>query len=83
VKIALVFEPNPELGHDPLDPHKRPYRLGEFFDSDERDVLLLVRQWDEKFEGGSETQVYSSGTWESIDGDQVEAILDELGALPE
>lgn len=81
MKITLVFDPDPDLGSDPNDPHQRPYQLGEFFDSDKCDVMLLVRQWDEKFQDGSETQVFSSGTWENVEPSQIEEILDQLGTV--
>lgn len=83
MKLSLVFDPDPSLGHDPNDAYQRPYRLGEFFDSDKVDVILLVRQYDEQFEGGFETQVWTSGIWENVAPEQIEAAMDTLEALPD
>jgi len=81
VKVAVVFDPSPEIGPDPDDPHKRDRRLGEFWDSDKLDMLLVVRQYGDEFEGGSETQVFASGIWENIDLERVEEAIDHLGEL--
>lgn len=81
MKIALVFDPDPELGPDPLDPHKRDRRIGEWFDSEKADVVLLIRQYSDEFEDGYETQVWSSGIWENVDGDQIEDVLQRLSEL--
>lgn len=83
MKVSLVFDPDPTLGSDPNDPHHRPYRLGEFFDSDKVEMLLVVRQYGDEFDGGMETQIWSSGIWENVSIDQVEDALATIEVLPE
>lgn len=77
MKVAIVFSPSIEP--DPLDAHAQERSLGEFIDTDKGiDVLLVWREWGEQFEGGSRTHVISSGTWENITPEQVDATLDAL-----
>lgn len=81
MKVAVVFDPDPSLGYDPEDVHQRPRRLGEFWDTDNLDMLLLVRQYGDKFEDGSETQVFATGIWENVDLAAVREAVDRLSEL--
>lgn len=83
MKVSLVFDPDPDLGHDPMDGAKEHRRLGIFIDSDKEDVLLVHRRYGEQFEGGNRTDIYSSGIWENVTLDQVEGAIDYLEALPD
>jgi hypothetical protein len=78
MKVAVVFEPDPDLGSDPLDEAKQPRRLGEFLDSDRVDVLLIYREVGEQFEGGSRTNILSSGIWENLTVEQIDQALAPL-----
>jgi hypothetical protein len=85
VKVAIVFEPDPDLGPDPEDEAKQPRRLGEFLDSDKLDVFVAWREIGEQFEGGSRTHFVGSGVWENLSEeqyDQLKAWLEHDG-LPE
>jgi hypothetical protein len=82
VVISLVFEPDPALGSDPLDPASMPRRLGEVFDTATGiDAFLVVREYGERFQGGSRTHVWSSGAWENVQSKAIKKILGKLGAL--
>jgi hypothetical protein len=81
VKISLVFEPDPDLGTDPLDEAKDLRSQGIFIDSDKEDVLLMHRRYGEQYEGGNRTDIYASGIWENLDIDQVSEALDRLQEL--
>jgi hypothetical protein len=78
VKIAVVFEPDPDLGVDPLDEAKQLRRQGLFIDSDKTDTLLVFREYGEEFEGGNRTHIFSSGIWENVDIGRFEAALDHI-----
>lgn len=83
--MAIVFEPDPDLGADPLDEAGSPRRLGEFLDSEKTDVLIVYREIGEQFEGGSRTNILSSGIWENLTAEQIDealAAIDDDG-LPE
>lgn len=75
MKVAIVFEPDPDLGPDPFDEAGQPRRLGEFLDSDRTDILLIYREIGEQFEGGSRTHVIASGVWENLSEEQVDQAL--------
>lgn len=75
MKVAIVFEPDPDLGPDPLDEAKTPRRLGDFIDSEKTDVLLMYRQYSDELEDGYRTVILSSGVWENIDEDAIEDAL--------
>lgn len=83
MKISLVFDPDPDLGHDPLDETKEPRSLGIFIDSDRDDVLLLHRRYGEQYEGGNRTDIWASGIWENVDIDRIEEAIAHIGELPE
>lgn len=83
MKVSLVFDPDLTLGSDPNDPLHRPYRLGEFFDSDKVDTLLLVRRYGDEYPGGFETQVWCSGIWENVTSDQVDQAMATIGEWPQ
>ena len=74
MKVAIVFEPDEDLGPDPMDDAKAPRRLGEFLDSDKLDVLVAWREVGEQFEGGSRTHYISSGIWENLSEEQYDQI---------
>ena len=82
MRVALVFDPDPSLGSDPLDEAEQPRRLGEFIDSDQ-DALLVWREYGEAFEDGYRTHVIGQGIWESVTLDQMERALTVIGRLPE
>lgn len=63
--IAVVFEPDASLGHDPMDEAKMDRRQGVLINGNE-DFLLIHRQWDERFTNGSRMSVWSGGAWESM-----------------
>lgn len=83
MRMALVFAPDESLGVDPLDDAKEARSLGVFIDTDREDVLLLHRRYGDQYEGGHRTDIYSSGIWESVTVEQVEAALFELRGLPD
>jgi hypothetical protein len=78
MKVAVVFEPDPDLGSDPLDEAKQPRRLGEFLDSEKVDVLLIYRDVGEQFDGGFRTHILSSGIWENLTRQQISEALAPL-----
>jgi hypothetical protein len=84
VKIAVVFDPDPELGPDPLDSAEEVRSIGEFIDSSKFDVLLIWREWGEQFEGGARTHVVGGGTWAHLSRETIENALiyltNDLGA---
>lgn len=82
MKVAVVFDPDPDLGPDPLDEAKVPRRLGEFWDSDKFDIVLLVREYGDQFEDGSRTHIFSSGIWENLDPDDVADAIAHISQLP-
>lgn len=78
MKVAIVYEPDPDLGPDPLDEAKMPRRLGDFIDSEKTDVLVVWREYGDKFEDGFRTHVVPAGVWENV---REEAIEDALAAI--
>ena len=78
MKVALVFDPDPDLGTDPLDDAQEPRALGIWIDTDKEDVLLLHRRYGEQFEEGNRTDIYSSGIWENLDIDRVSDALSAI-----
>lgn len=84
MKVAIVFEPDLDLGTDPLDEHNTPRRLGEFLDSDRMDVLVAWREWGDQFEDGFRTHFVGSGIWENLTEEQYDDLLGLLNnGLPE
>ena len=81
MKMSIVFEPDPDLGHDPLDSAEEPRRLGIFIDSDKEDVILIHRRYGDQFEGGNRTDIYSSGIWENVTLDQMEDAIAHIEDL--
>ena len=81
MKLAIVFEPDDSLGYDPLDDAKEARRLGIFIDSDKEDVILIHRRYGDQYEGGNRTDIYSSGIWENVTLDQMEAAIGHLEEL--
>lgn len=82
MKLAIVFDTDPELGSDPLDVHEQPRRLGEFYDTAEGiDTLVVVREYGDEFDGGARTVVFSSGAWENVGPKSIRKILKRLGEL--
>jgi hypothetical protein len=81
VKVAVVFEPDPDLGHDPMDETKETRRLGVFIDSDKEDVLLVHRRYGEQFKEGIRTDIYASGVWENVDLDRFEDAIGHIEAF--
>lgn len=75
MKVAIVYEPDPDLGPDPLDEANKPRRLGEFIDSDKTDVLLMYREYGDEFEDGFRTHILPSGIWENLTSEQIEDAL--------
>jgi len=76
VKVSIVFEPDEDLGPDPLDDTaKSPRRLGEFLDSDKLDIFVAWREVGEQFEGGSRIHFVGSGIWENMDDEQYDQVL--------
>lgn len=70
MKVAIVFDPDADLGPDPRDEHQAVRRLGEFLDSDKLDILVAWREIGEQFEGGSLTHFVGSGIWENLSEEQ-------------
>lgn len=85
MKVAIVFEPDPDLGPDPLDEQGSVRRLGEFLDSDRLDIFVAWREIGDQFEDGSRTHFVGSGIWENLSGEQVQQLHAWLGfdGLPE
>lgn len=82
MKVALVFDPDDSLGPDPLDDKAQPRRLGEWWDTDDSiDLLLVVREYGDQFDGGSRIHIYPAGAWEHVTPKGLRKILDRLGAL--
>lgn len=75
MKVAIVYEPDPDLGFDPLDEAKTPRRLGEWIDSEKTDVLLMYREYGDQFEDGYRTHIVPSGVWENLTAEQIEDAL--------
>ena len=78
MKVSLVFDPDPDLGPDPLDPAQEARRQGVFIDSEHEDVLVIHRKWGTQYEGHQRTEVYASGVWENLDAGAVVEALDTL-----
>lgn len=74
MKVSIVFDPDPELGPDPLDEHGAERRLGEFLDSDRTDILVVWREIGEQFEDGARTHVIGSGIWENLSQEQIDQV---------
>ena len=84
MKVTIVFDPDPDLGADPLDEAAMPRRQGEFLDSDKLDVFIAWRELGEQFEGGSRTHFIGSGIWENLSEEQNEQLFGWLNeGLPE
>lgn len=77
MKVAIVFDPLPDIGPDPNDEHQSPRRLGEFV-GDNSDCLVIYREWGDQFEDGYRTHILAQGIYENIPDDQWEAVLAEL-----
>jgi hypothetical protein len=75
MKVAIVFEPDPDLGFDPLDEHKSVRRQGEFLDSDKLDIFIAWREIGEQFEDGSRIHFVGSGIWENLSDEQYEQLM--------
>lgn len=80
MKVAIVFDPDPDLGTDPLDPHAMPRSQGMLLDSDKTDVLIVWREWGEQFEDGYRTHVIPSGIWENVTEEEIDGMLAAIGA---
>jgi hypothetical protein len=81
MKVSLVFDPDPDLGPDPLDEAKEPRSLGVFIDSRNSDVLILHRKFGDQYGDGVRTEVYASGVWEHLDMDgTLDRLLEVLDA---
>lgn len=78
MKVSIIYEPDPDLGPDPLDEAAQPRSLGEFIDDEKVDVLVIWREYGDQFEDGSRTHVIPGGAWEHVTEDQVDALLDSL-----
>lgn len=65
MRVAVVFDPDPSLGPDPLDEAKQPRRIGEFIGPDQ-DALLVWREYGDAFEDGCRTHVIGQGIWENV-----------------
>ncbi len=74
MNIAIVFEPNPELGPDPLDHAQMPRRQGEFIAAGS-DAFVVWREWGDDFEGGYRDHVVGMGIWENLTTDQIDDAL--------
>lgn len=79
----IVYDPDPDLGPDPLDEAKRPRRIGEFLDLDRMDVIIIWREWDEAFVDGARTSMVTSGMWEHVSIETVMSALEIVEDLPE
>lgn len=85
MRVAIVFDPDPSLGFDPLDSLEKPRRLGELLD-DKADVLVAWREYDDALEDGYRTHVIGQGIWENVTLEQLDAAFAAfaaLGGLPE
>lgn len=85
MKVAIVFEPDPDLGFDPLDQHQSVRRQGEFLDSERLDIFIAWREVGDQFEGGSRTHFIGAGIWENLSESQHEQLFAWLHSdgLPE
>jgi len=73
--VAMVFEPDPDLGPDPLDHAMEPRRQGWVF-SGLDDCIVIHREWGEQFDGGSRTHVWKGGAWENLPLDEIVRLLE-------
>lgn len=80
MKVAIVYEPDLELGPDPLDEAKEPRRLGDFIDSEKTDVLVVWREFGDQFEDGSRTHLVPGGSWENLTEGQLDQVVQWLNA---
>ncbi len=80
MKVAIVYEPDPELGPDPLDEAKLPRRLGDFIDSEKTDVLVVWREYGERFEDGVRTHIVAAGVWENVTEEQFDEAMAAINA---
>lgn len=83
MKLAIVFDPDPALGTDPLDHANKPLSQGVWIDAAKIDVLLIYREYDDAFEGGRRTHVIGSGIWQNVTLEQAKAAIDQLSELPD
>lgn len=83
MKVAVVFEPDPELGPDPKDGADPPdwRSQGVFLDGDHDDILLLWRRYGEQYDDGLRTEVVSSGIWENVTLEQIRDAVDHITEL--
>ena len=79
MRVAIVWEPDPDLGLDPLDKAKMPRRLGEFIDSGS-DAFVVWREWGEQFDGGYRNHIVGMGIWENLTAEQVDEALAAIEA---
>jgi hypothetical protein len=83
VNIAIVYEPLPDLGPDPMDEAKMPRRLGDFISSG-MDAFVVWREYGDQFEGGWRDHIVGQGIWENLTTEQIEQALGWLQeGLPE
>ena len=83
MKVAVVFEPDPDLGTDPLDDADPPDQRsqGLFLDTDKLDVLLIYRTYGEQYDDGYRTHIFASGIWENVTIDQMSDAIDHITQL--
>lgn len=82
MRVAIVFEPDPDLGPDPNDDARKPRRIGEFLDVD-RDVIVIYREWGDEFDGGFRDHLFGQGIWENLTVEQFADMLAVAEELPE
>lgn len=74
MNIAIVFDPDPGLGPDPLDHAEAPRSVGQFIPSGS-DAFVVWREWGDAFQGGYRDHVVGMGIWENLTSQQVGAAL--------
>jgi hypothetical protein len=73
-QVLIVFGPDDEC-IDPEDALAAPRRHVEVIDDD---VIVIHRQYDDRFEGGVRTLIFSKGIWEAIDTPALRAMLEVI-----
>jgi len=78
--VAVVYEPNVNLGPDPLDSVQVARRLGDLI-TPGTDLLLIWREWGEEYPGGSRTHVVGDGIWQNVMLDRIAEAIEGLSDL--
>lgn len=81
MKISVIFDPDSDFGPEEGDAGGPDRRLGMFIDADHEDVILIHREYHQRFAGGARTKIVGTGIWENVSLKAFEAALAELEKL--